>query len=124
MNIALPVAYGGRSIASYMRHLALGVVLLLAAGLASAQVHELASLQRRVLPETARLGLLSPDARAMAQRLGPNHPMLEDFAFELLGASPFQIISAWAIRNGPAYCSEKCPLPRWMRPSVAALPTR
>src|SRR6185369_5556473 len=62
-------------------------------------LHELASLQRRVLPETVRLSLLSPDARAQAGRLGPNHPMLEDFAFELAGADPFQVISAWELRT-------------------------
>ena len=62
-------------------------------------LHELASLQRRVLPETVRLSLLSPEARDQARRLGPNHPMLEDFAFELIGADPFQIISAWETRT-------------------------
>ncbi len=62
-------------------------------------LHELASLQRRVLPESSRLPLLSPDVRAQTQRLGPNHPMLEDFAFELAGADPFQIISAWELRT-------------------------
>jgi asparagine synthase (glutamine-hydrolysing) len=62
-------------------------------------LHELSSLQRRVLPETARLALLAPEARAQASRLGPNHPMLEDFAFELIGADPFQIISAWELRT-------------------------
>ena len=62
-------------------------------------LHELASLQRRVLPETQRLALLAPEARRLAARLGPNHPMLEDFAFELLGADPFQVISAWELRT-------------------------
>ncbi|AOS45756.1 Asparagine synthetase [glutamine-hydrolyzing] 1 [Lacunisphaera limnophila] len=62
-------------------------------------LHELASLQRRVLPETQRLSLLTPEARRLATRLGPNHPMLEDFAFELIGADPFQIISAWELRT-------------------------
>lgn len=62
-------------------------------------LHELASLQRRVLPETQRLALLSPEARRLATRLGPNHPMLEDFAFELAGADPFQVISAWELRT-------------------------
>jgi len=62
-------------------------------------LHELASLQRRVLPEAGRLALLAPAARAQALRLGPNHPMLDDFAFELIGASPFQIISAWELRT-------------------------
>ncbi|HWA24087.1 MAG TPA: asparagine synthase (glutamine-hydrolyzing) [Lacunisphaera sp.] len=62
-------------------------------------LHELASLRRRVLPESARLPLLAPEARALAERLGPNHPMLEDFAFELVGADPFQVISAWELRT-------------------------
>jgi asparagine synthase (glutamine-hydrolysing) len=62
-------------------------------------LHELASLQRRVLPETQRLALLAPEARRQAERLGPNHPMLDDFAFELIGADPFQIISAWELRT-------------------------
>jgi asparagine synthase (glutamine-hydrolysing) len=62
-------------------------------------LHELASLQRRVLSETARLPLLAPEARVLAERLGPNHPMLDDFAFELVGASPFQILSAWELRT-------------------------
>ena len=62
-------------------------------------LHELASLQRRVLPETARLALLAPEARAQARRLGPNHPMLDDFTSELMGADPFQIISAWELRT-------------------------
>lgn len=62
-------------------------------------LHELASLQRRVLPETARLALLAPEARHEAWRLGPNHPMLEDFALELIGADEFQVISAWELRT-------------------------
>ena len=53
----------------------------------------------RCRPEAARLSLLSPDTRALAQRLGPNHPMLEDFAFELIGADAFQVISAWELRT-------------------------
>lgn len=62
-------------------------------------LHELASLQRRVLPEAVRLSLLAPEARREAWRLGPNHPMLEDFAFELIGADAFQVISAWELRT-------------------------
>ena len=52
-----------------------------------------------MLPETTRLSLLSPDARTQAERLGPHHPTLEDFAAELNGASSFQIISAWELRT-------------------------
>ena len=62
-------------------------------------LHELASLQRRVLPESTRLSLLSPEARTQAERLGPHHPMLEDFAFQLAGADAVQIISAWELRT-------------------------
>ena len=62
-------------------------------------LHELASLQRRVLPEAQRLALLNPEAKRLAKRLGPNHPLLDDFAFELIGADPFQIISAWEMRT-------------------------
>lgn len=62
-------------------------------------LHELASLQRRVLPEAGRLSLLSPDARQMTTRLGPNHPMLDDFVHDLIGADDFQIISAWELRT-------------------------
>ncbi|MBI3885654.1 MAG: asparagine synthase (glutamine-hydrolyzing) [Opitutae bacterium] len=62
-------------------------------------LHELASLQRRVLPESTRLALLAPEARRLAARLGPNHPMLETFAFDLIGAADFQIISAWELRT-------------------------
>jgi asparagine synthase (glutamine-hydrolysing) len=62
-------------------------------------LHELASLQRRVLPEATRLALLSPDARESAVRLGPHHPMLDDFIGDLLGADTFQIVSAWELRT-------------------------
>jgi asparagine synthase (glutamine-hydrolysing) len=62
-------------------------------------LHELAALRRRVMPEAGRLSLLAPDARFLAQRLGPSHPMLEDFAFELSGADDFQVISAWELRT-------------------------
>lgn len=62
-------------------------------------LHELASLRRRVLPEHTRLGLLAPEARGHAERLGPHHPMLEDFAFELAGADAFQTVSAWEMRT-------------------------
>ena len=62
-------------------------------------LHELASLQRRVLPEVTRLSLLAPETRAQAERLGPNHPMLEDFTSELIGAGAFQVISAWELRT-------------------------
>ncbi|HVU17610.1 MAG TPA: asparagine synthase (glutamine-hydrolyzing) [Candidatus Didemnitutus sp.] len=61
--------------------------------------HELAALQRRVLPEANRLALLSPDARRQAERLGPMHPSLDEFVAELLDADPDQIISAWELRT-------------------------
>ncbi len=62
-------------------------------------LHELCSLRRRVLPEQTRLELLAPEARRLAQRQGPNHPMLDDFVFELMGADEFQICSAWEMRT-------------------------
>ena len=74
-----------RKLADFLRH--------------ARDLHELASLQRRVLPESTRLALLAPEARRLAQRLGPNHPLLENFAFELIGADDFQIISAWELRT-------------------------
>lgn len=62
-------------------------------------LHELASLRRRVLPESTRLDLLAPEARRHAERLGPHHPMLEEFAFELASADAFQTVSAWEMRT-------------------------
>jgi asparagine synthase (glutamine-hydrolysing) len=62
-------------------------------------LHELCSLRRRVLSETNRLALLAPEARRLALRQGPNHPMLDDFVFELIGADDIQIVSAWEMRT-------------------------
>jgi asparagine synthase (glutamine-hydrolysing) len=62
-------------------------------------LHELCSLQRRVLPEASRLALLAPEARRLARRQGPFHPRLDDFVFELPGADDFQTVSAWELRT-------------------------
>ena len=62
-------------------------------------LNELCSLRRRVLSESARLPLLAPAARRLAIRQGPNHPMLDDFVFELMGADSAQIVSAWEMRT-------------------------
>lgn len=62
-------------------------------------LHEVASMQRRVLPEKSRLGLLTPEARAISARLGPNHPQLDDLSFVLAGADDFQVASAWEMRT-------------------------
>lgn len=62
-------------------------------------LHELASLRRRVLPEDTRLALLNPEARRQAERLGPLHPLLDDLVGGLEGADEFQIISAWEMRT-------------------------
>lgn len=62
-------------------------------------LNELCSLRRRVLSESARLPLLAPAARRLAVRQGPNHPLLDDFVFELTGADPTQIVSAWEMRT-------------------------
>lgn len=62
-------------------------------------LHELCSLRRRVLSESARLELLAPEARRLAYRQGSTHPMLDDFVFDLIGADPIQIVSAWEMRT-------------------------
>lgn len=62
-------------------------------------LHELCSLRRRILSETTRIELLAPEARRLAERQGPNHPRLDDFVFELMGADSFQICSAWEMRT-------------------------
>lgn len=62
-------------------------------------LHELCSLRRRVLSEPLRLSLLAPEARRLAQRQGANHPMLDDFVFELDGADANRTVSAWEMRT-------------------------
>lgn len=62
-------------------------------------VHELCALRRRVLAEDKRLELLTPDARAMAVRQGPFHPLLDDFALDLAVADDFQTVSGWEMRT-------------------------
>ena len=91
---------GRQAIVERLRHFNSARARKLADFLASARdLHELASLQRRVLPEAVRLSLLAPDAARQAERLGPNHPMLDDFVGEMLGADEFQIISGWELRT-------------------------
>jgi asparagine synthase (glutamine-hydrolysing) len=62
-------------------------------------LHGLCSLRRRVLSESLRLELLAPEAARLALRQGPYHPMLDDFVFELAGADPVQVVSAWEMRT-------------------------
>lgn len=62
-------------------------------------LHELCSLRRRVLSESLRLELMAPEAARLASRQGPFHPMLDDFVFELAGADPVQVVSAWEMRT-------------------------
>jgi asparagine synthase (glutamine-hydrolysing) len=62
-------------------------------------LNELASLQRTVLSESVRLPLLDPETRRQATRLGPMHPMLDDFAFELQATGPLRTISAWEMQT-------------------------
>jgi asparagine synthase (glutamine-hydrolysing) len=62
-------------------------------------LNELCSLRRRIFSESARLALLAPATRRLVARQGPNHPMLDDFVFELLGADEAQIVSAWEMRT-------------------------
>jgi asparagine synthase (glutamine-hydrolysing) len=62
-------------------------------------LNEIASLQRSVFSETARLPLLAPDTRRLVTRLGPMHPMLDDFAFELHATESLRTVSAWEMRT-------------------------
>lgn len=62
-------------------------------------LHELASLQRMVFAEGARLRLLEPGTRRIVQRLGPFHPMLDDFAFQLHEVGPLRAVCAWELRT-------------------------
>lgn len=62
-------------------------------------LNELASLQRTVFSEPVRLPLLDPETRPMVSRLGPMHPMLDDFAFELSTTQPLRTVSAWEMRT-------------------------
>ncbi|MBX3749519.1 MAG: asparagine synthase (glutamine-hydrolyzing) [Opitutaceae bacterium] len=62
-------------------------------------LNELASLQRTVFSEAARLPLLAPEIRREVARLGPMHPMLDEFAFELHAAEPLRTVSAWEMRT-------------------------
>jgi len=61
--------------------------------------HELASLQRTVFSDGARQALLEPGLRKIAQRMGPFHPMLDDFAFELSDTGPLRSVSSWEMRT-------------------------
>jgi asparagine synthase (glutamine-hydrolysing) len=62
-------------------------------------LNELASLQRSVFSETARLPLLEPETRRQVARLGPLHPMLDNFAFDLHATQPLHTVSAWEMRT-------------------------
>jgi asparagine synthase (glutamine-hydrolysing) len=62
-------------------------------------LHELCSLRRRVLSEPARRQLLGPEARLLADRQGPNHPVLDEIVFDLATADPNQIVSEWEMRT-------------------------
>lgn len=62
-------------------------------------LNEIASLQRSVFSETARLPLLAPDTRRLVARLGPMHPMLDDFAFELHATESLRTVSSWEMRT-------------------------
>jgi asparagine synthase (glutamine-hydrolysing) len=53
----------------------------------------------RDLYELCSLELLAPEARRLAERQGSNHPMLDDFVFDLIGADPIQIVSGWEMRT-------------------------
>jgi len=61
--------------------------------------HELASLQRMVFAESARLPLLEPGTRRIVERQGPFHPMLNDFASEFHDLGPMRSVCAWELRT-------------------------
>ncbi len=62
-------------------------------------LNEIASLQRSVFSEPARLTLLAHDTRRLVARLGPMHPMLDDFAFELHATESLRTVSSWEMRT-------------------------
>jgi asparagine synthase (glutamine-hydrolysing) len=62
-------------------------------------LHEVASLQRMVFADSVRLPLLEPATRASVARLGPFHPMLNDFAFEFHKLGPMRSVCAWELRT-------------------------
>lgn len=62
-------------------------------------VHELASMQRRVFSEPRRRALLSPAARAASGRPPPYHPELRALSEDLQGASAVELASAWELRT-------------------------
>lgn len=62
-------------------------------------LHEIASLQRMVFAEPSRRALLSPDARRLAERSGPFHPLTDDFASELQNTGVMRTVSAWEMRT-------------------------
>lgn len=62
-------------------------------------LHDLCALRRRVLSESTRRELLTPEAWESAARQGPYHPMLDDFVGELNGADANQTVMAWEMRT-------------------------
>lgn len=62
-------------------------------------LHEVASLQRMVFADSMRLPLLEPETRRTVARLGPFHPMLNDFAFEFHKLGPMRTACAWELRT-------------------------
>ncbi len=60
---------------------------------------ELNALQRRVLSETARRSLLSPDALATLGPRSPFHPELSALSADLCDAGAFEVMSAWELRT-------------------------
>lgn len=62
-------------------------------------LHEVASLQRMVFAETARLPLLEAETARISSRMGPFHPMLNDFAFEFHKIGAMRSVCAWELRT-------------------------
>ncbi|HZP60649.1 MAG TPA: asparagine synthase (glutamine-hydrolyzing) [Opitutaceae bacterium] len=75
----------GRKLADFLRH--------------ARNLHELASLQRRVFSGAAGLALLNADVQAALHHESPRHPQFATLSAELAGAGSFELTSAWELRT-------------------------
>ncbi|HVW19985.1 MAG TPA: asparagine synthase (glutamine-hydrolyzing), partial [Opitutaceae bacterium] len=62
-------------------------------------VHELASMQRRVFSEPGRRSLLAPEVLAASPGHSPFHPELGALRADLAESGPLEIASAWELRT-------------------------
>jgi asparagine synthase (glutamine-hydrolysing) len=65
----------------------------------SRDIHDLASLQRRVFSERRRRSILSPDVVAAIEGTEPFHPALGAIRAEVGSADMFSAVSAWELRT-------------------------